>query len=110
MPQPSRQARPNTRAMASNPTPGTRPPSSSRSQSRQRSGEPGGPFDFMAKVPSPVVPLPTAPEVSTAGPTVAVRNSISLICYILIQVCNASGAIPRLTHRAVGSGAGPAEH
>ena len=80
MPQPSRQARPNTRAMASNPTPGTRPPSSSRSQSRQRSAEAGGPFDFMAKVPSPVVPPPTAPEASAAGLAVTVHDIISLIC------------------------------
>lgn len=80
MPQPARQARPNTRAMTSNPTPGTRPPSSTRSESRQRSHEAGNPFDFMAKVPSPVIPPPPAPEVSAARPVDAVCiNIISVI-------------------------------
>ena len=80
-----------TRATLANAPPGSRAPSSNHSDSRQRSergGRSGSPFDFMAKVPSPVVTTPTTPEVGAAAPAVAVH------CNPLSAQPNSSYAFP----------------
>ena len=70
-----------TRATLANAPPRSRAPLSNHSDSRQQS-ERGGcsssPFDFMAKVPSPVVTTPTTPEVSAVAPVAAVRSQPSI--------------------------------
>ena len=69
--------------MTSNTTPGTRSPLSARSESHQRAGEGGGPFDFMAKVPSPVIPPPATPDTSAAGLASTVCNNFYLLFRVL---------------------------
>ena len=109
MPQAPRQAHPTTHAMTSNTTPGTCPPSSACSESRQRAGEGGGPFDFMAKVPSPVIPPPATPDASAAGPASTVCNNFYLLFRVLTYILIMLGSITGLSHQPSASGARAAE-
>ena len=96
--------------MTFNTTPGTRPPSSARSESCQRAGEGEGPFDFMAKVPSPVIPPPATPDASAAGPASTVCNNFYLLFCVLTYVPITLGLITGLSHQLSTSGARAAEH
>ena len=96
--------------MTSNTTPGMRPPSSARSESCQRAGEGEGPFDFMAKVPSPVIPPPATPDASAAGPASTVCNNFYLLFCVLTYVPITLGLITGLSHQLSTSGARAAEH
>ena len=95
--------------MTSNTTPGTCSPSSAHSKSRQRAGEGGGPFDSMAKVPSPVIPPPATPDASAAGPAGTVCNNFYLLFRILTYIPITLGSITGLSHQSSTSEARAAE-
>ena len=70
-----------THATLANAPSGSHAPLSNHSDSHQRSergGCSGSPFDFMAKVPSPIVTTPTTPEVAAVAP--AAVTFVAMIC------------------------------
>ena len=95
--------------MTSNTTPGTRSPLSACSESHQRAGEGGGPFDFMAKVPSPVIPPPATPDTSAARLASTVCNNFYLLFRVLTYIPITLGSITGLSHQHSASGAQAAE-
>ena len=87
--------------MTSNTTPGMRSPLSAHSESHQRAGEGGGPFDFMAKVPSSTIPPHATPDASAARPASTVCNNFYLLFCILTYILITLGSITGLSHQQV---------